>query len=108
MIFHNFYTLYFYGVWEFVSIRRSFFVGIENDIIQNTCKFPHRIKIEDILSFDDDIFRKTRNTCPYENRRYIGYTSVYISQQRHIFRISGMLEKRRETRYLSIESYAKD
>jgi len=38
------------------------FVGIEDDITQNTHKFPHPIKIEGILGLDD-IFRKTRNTC---------------------------------------------
>ncbi len=43
---------------KFAGIRRSFFVGIENEIIRNTRQFPHCIKIEDILSLDDDIFRK--------------------------------------------------
>ena len=79
-------------------------VGIEDDITRATRKFPHPIKIEDILSLDDDIFRKTRNTCPYKNRGYIGYTSLYILQQCHVLRISGMLEKLREMRHLSIES----
>jgi len=36
------------------------FVGIEDDIIRDTRKFPHPIKIEGILSLDDDIFRQTR------------------------------------------------
>jgi hypothetical protein len=31
------------------------FVGIEDDIILNTRKFPHPIKIDGILSLDDDI-----------------------------------------------------
>jgi hypothetical protein len=39
------------------------FVGIEDDITRNTRKFSHPIKIEGILSLDDDIFRKIRNTC---------------------------------------------
>jgi len=56
--------------------------------------------MEGILSLDDDIFRKTGNTCPYTNRECIGYISLYISQQCHIFRISRMLEKLRERRHL--------
>ncbi len=94
------------NLWVFTRLCRysQVFVGIEDDINRNTRKFLHPIKIEGILSLDDDIVRKTRNTCPYKNRGYIGYTSLYISQQCHIFRISGMLEKLREMRHLSIES----
>jgi hypothetical protein len=42
------------------------FVDIEDEITRNTRKFSHPIKIEGILSLDDDIFRKTRNTCAYK------------------------------------------
>jgi hypothetical protein len=40
------------------------FLGIEDNIIRNTRKFPHPIKIECIFSLDDDILERPAITAP--------------------------------------------
>jgi hypothetical protein len=40
------------------------FVGIKYNIIRNTRKFPHPIKIEGIFSLDYDILERLAKTAP--------------------------------------------